>query len=175
MDVKQAEQAVSSHPVGIISHANGHAEQARPVRLNGSCHCGECSYNCETRLPYPFMVCHCVACRKTGGTACVNLAADRHSPYRQKHDWYPVLQVRWEQPLHGVHGRHVAASAVEACKACRWVLQGGWGSLPQSGSSAGAAAPCCGERTGATPRASTPLPAALTLKFQVRFALCVFM
>lgn len=57
--------------------ASIHEQQVTPTRLVGSCHCGECSYAVETRLPRPFMYCHCVACRKTGGTACVNLAADR--------------------------------------------------------------------------------------------------
>lgn len=50
-----------------------------PTVLGGSCFCGDVSFTCKSNLPYPFMVCHCKSCCKTGGFYCINLAADKGS------------------------------------------------------------------------------------------------
>lgn len=46
--------------------------------LEGSCHCQSVQYSVETRHPYPFNLCYCSICRKTGGAGgyAINLAAD---------------------------------------------------------------------------------------------------
>lgn len=48
------------------------------MKLKGSCHCGAVRYTCQSRAPYPFMLCYCSICRKTAGTGgfAINLHAD---------------------------------------------------------------------------------------------------
>jgi len=50
------------------------------MKLEGSCHCGEVRFSCESRAPYPFNYCYCSICRKSGGngSAC-NIHADAAS------------------------------------------------------------------------------------------------
>jgi hypothetical protein len=49
--------------------------------LKGSCHCGEVSFEAQSRYPYPFNRCYCSICRKTGGGGgyVINLSADAQS------------------------------------------------------------------------------------------------
>lgn len=35
--------------------------------LEGSCHCGAVRFSLESAHPYPFALCYCSICRKTGG------------------------------------------------------------------------------------------------------------
>jgi hypothetical protein len=36
--------------------------------LEGSCHCGAVKFKVESKHPYPFNLCYCGICRKTGGS-----------------------------------------------------------------------------------------------------------
>lgn len=38
-----------------------------PMRLSGSCRCGSVSFTVESHTPYPYQLCYCSICRKTGG------------------------------------------------------------------------------------------------------------
>lgn len=51
------------------------------MKLEGSCHCGAVRYGCESKAPYPFMLCYCSICRKTAGTGgcAINLHAEADS------------------------------------------------------------------------------------------------
>jgi len=37
------------------------------MKLEGSCHCGSVKFALVSRTPFPYRVCYCVRCRKTGG------------------------------------------------------------------------------------------------------------
>jgi hypothetical protein len=51
--------------------------QARPMHLQGSCHCGRITFSVDADAPVPFMRCYCSICRKTAGTGgyAINLGA----------------------------------------------------------------------------------------------------
>ena len=46
--------------------------------LKGSCHCGEVQFSVQSAHPYPFNLCYCSICRKTGGGGgyAINLNGD---------------------------------------------------------------------------------------------------
>jgi hypothetical protein len=46
--------------------------------LKGSCHCGEVRFSVQSAHPYPFNLCYCSICRKTGGGGgyAINLSGD---------------------------------------------------------------------------------------------------
>ena len=48
-----------------------------PVRLDGSCGCGEVRFAMQSHTPQPYQLCYCSICRKTagGGGYAINLAA----------------------------------------------------------------------------------------------------
>jgi len=48
-----------------------------PLTLEGSCRCGAVSYAVASSAPYPYQLCYCSACRKSGGAGyAINLLAD---------------------------------------------------------------------------------------------------
>ena len=49
--------------------------------LEGSCHCGAIRFRVRSSCPYPFNLCYCSICRKTGGGGgyAINLGADFES------------------------------------------------------------------------------------------------
>lgn len=51
---------------------------SRPMKLEGSCHCGAVRFSVESAEPVPFMRCYCSICRKTagGGGFAINLGGD---------------------------------------------------------------------------------------------------
>ncbi len=46
--------------------------------LEGSCHCSAVTFKVQSRHPYPFNLCYCSICRKTGGSGGfgINLSGD---------------------------------------------------------------------------------------------------
>src|ERR1700758_3702399 len=46
--------------------------------LEGSCQCGAVVFSVESHAPYPYQLCYCSICRKTGGGGgyAINLSAD---------------------------------------------------------------------------------------------------
>lgn len=38
-----------------------------PMMLDGSCHCGAVRFSVASHTPYPYQLCYCSICRKTGG------------------------------------------------------------------------------------------------------------
>jgi hypothetical protein len=47
------------------------------MQLEGSCHCGAVSFSVRSPHPYPFNVCYCSICRKTGGGGyAINLSGE---------------------------------------------------------------------------------------------------
>lgn len=48
-----------------------------PLTLQGSCRCGAARYTTASSAPYPYQLCYCSACRKSGGAGyAINLLAD---------------------------------------------------------------------------------------------------
>jgi hypothetical protein len=47
-------------------------------RLEGSCQCGAVKFSVSSSAPYPYQLCYCSICRKTGGGGgyAINLSAD---------------------------------------------------------------------------------------------------
>lgn len=47
-------------------------------RIKGSCHCGAVKFTVDSHAPYPYQLCYCSICRKTGGGGgyAINLSAD---------------------------------------------------------------------------------------------------
>ena len=117
-------------------HSRG-AETKNPVMLlEGSCHCG--AIRVRSARPYPFNLCYCNICRKTGGGGghAINLGAEHES-----------LEVEGEEHRSVYHA----------------VMRGGRTastSARRSGASAPAAAPrCgCGTRAGRTSCILSPPP-----------------
>ncbi|WP_454828409.1 GFA family protein [Pseudoxanthomonas wuyuanensis] len=50
-----------------------------PMKLTGSCHCGNVRFSADSHALVPFMRCYCSICRKTagGGGYAINLHADK--------------------------------------------------------------------------------------------------
>lgn len=48
------------------------------MKLAGGCRCGAVTFKVESQAPYPYQLCYCTICRKTGGGGgfAINLAAD---------------------------------------------------------------------------------------------------
>ncbi|WP_227816012.1 GFA family protein [Nitrogeniibacter aestuarii] len=48
------------------------------MHLDGSCHCGAVRFSLESAHPYPYNLCYCSICRKTGGAGgyAINLGGD---------------------------------------------------------------------------------------------------
>ena len=48
------------------------------MQLEGSCHCENVKFTCETKTPYPFNRCYCSICRKLngGGGFAINIMAE---------------------------------------------------------------------------------------------------
>jgi hypothetical protein len=38
-----------------------------PIKLAGSCRCGEVTFSLDSHTPYPYQLCYCSICRKTAG------------------------------------------------------------------------------------------------------------
>ncbi|HZR37539.1 MAG TPA: GFA family protein [Nevskia sp.] len=56
-------------------------------RLEGSCQCGSVRFTVESHAPYPYQLCYCSICRKTGGAGyAINLSADAATLQVQDHD-----------------------------------------------------------------------------------------
>lgn len=51
------------------------------MKLKGSCHCGAVHFELESAHPYPFNLCYCSICRKTGGGGgyAINLSGDHRT------------------------------------------------------------------------------------------------
>lgn len=52
-----------------------------PLKLKGSCRCGEVSFSADSHAPVPFIRCYCSICRKTagGGGYAINLPAEKRT------------------------------------------------------------------------------------------------
>ncbi|CAL5227733.1 g10748 [Coccomyxa viridis] len=91
-----------------------------PTLLEGSCFCAKVRIRAKTNMPYPFMVCHCISCRKTGGAYCVKLAADKES-----------LKVEGREHVKSYRGSTEIATERFFCGTCGSMLWGEDNRYPQ--------------------------------------------
>ena len=90
-----------------------------PLKLTGSCRCGEVRFSADSHAPVPFMRCYCSICRKTGGGGgyVINLHADK-----------ATLKVEGKTAIyHAVledndGGCHVSTGERHFCPACATAL-----------------------------------------------------
>ena len=66
------------------------------MKLEGSCHCGAVRFSLQSSHPYPFCVCYCSVCRKTGGGGgyAINLGGDFESLVIDGKEAISVYQAR---------------------------------------------------------------------------------
>ncbi|CAF1164797.1 unnamed protein product [Didymodactylos carnosus] len=58
-------------------------QEPKPVKLEGSCHCGKVKYEVDSYTPVPFMICHCQADTKTAGVYNCNIMGE-YSTFKVK-------------------------------------------------------------------------------------------
>ncbi|MCH8075543.1 MAG: GFA family protein [SAR324 cluster bacterium] len=89
------------------------------MKLEGSCHCQAVRFSLESKTPYPFMVCYCSICRKTGGGGgyainIMGLAATLRVEGMEHTGTYRALTEAGEESL---NHRHFCAS----CASALWI------------------------------------------------------
>jgi hypothetical protein len=94
--------------------------------LEGSCHCGGVRFRLQSRHPYPFNLCYCSICRKTGGGGgyAINLGGDHETlevEGRERLSVYHAVLDGEESPAE----RHFCAR----CGAALWVWDPRWPEL----------------------------------------------
>ena len=70
------------------------------MQLEGSCHCGAVSFSVRSRHPYPFNVCYCSICRKTGGSGgyAINLSGDADTLEVEGREHLRVYHAKMREP-----------------------------------------------------------------------------
>jgi hypothetical protein len=68
--------------------------EPKPCLLEGSCHCGAVKFSVESFTPYPFMICHCIADRKTSGFYNCNIMGQMDSLEVHGEEFIKKYQVR---------------------------------------------------------------------------------
>lgn len=73
------------------------------MHLEGSCHCGRVKFSLNAPHPYPFNLCYCSICRKTGGGGgyAINIGGEYASLQVQGEEHVSVYQARIADPQTG--------------------------------------------------------------------------
>lgn len=86
-----------------------------PLKLEGSCCCGEVRFSADSQAPIPFMRCYCSICRKTagGGGYAINLHADKRTLTVEGHTatYHAELDDGW-------HGCKLSTAERHFCSKC---------------------------------------------------------
>ena len=104
----------------------------KPIKLEGSCHCGAVHFEVESSQVFPFCRCYCSICRKTqgGGGYSINLSADART-----------LKIRGAKSLKVYHAKmkekgdkraHRSTAERNFCKECGsalWLFSPEWPEL----------------------------------------------
>lgn len=102
------------------------------MKLEGSCACGAISFTVESQHPYPFNICYCSICRKTGGGGgyAINLGADAASLVVSGQDNCAVYQATILDATTG--SSEVSTAERSFCKNCGsalWLWDPRWPEL----------------------------------------------
>lgn len=101
-----------------------------PLQLEGSCACGAISFSVNSHAPYPYQLCYCSICRRTGGGGgfAINLSADAGT--------LKVTGKRYKRILHApiTEDSHVGTSSAERhfcgrCGTSLWLFSPEWPEL----------------------------------------------
>jgi len=101
-----------------------------PLRLEGSCACGAISFSVDSHAPYPYQLCYCSICRRTGGGGgfAINLSADAGT--------LKVTGKRYKRILHApiTENGHPGTSSAERhfcgrCGTSLWLFSPEWPEL----------------------------------------------
>jgi hypothetical protein len=100
--------------------------EEKAMLLEGSCHCGGVRFRLRSRHPYPFNLCYCSICRKTGGGGgyAINLGGDHETlevEGRERLSVYRAVLDGEESPAE----RHFCGR----CGAALWVWDPRWPEL----------------------------------------------
>lgn len=95
--------------------------------LEGSCHCGEVRFRCQSRQAAPYQRCYCSICRKTGGSGgyMINLGGDATTLEVEGEEHVAVYRAmvdRGDGPVRSHHQRHFCAR----CGTHLWAFHPDW-------------------------------------------------
>ncbi len=102
------------------------------MQLKGSCHCGKVRFSVQSRQPYPFNLCYCSVCRKTGGGGgyAINLGADHGSLQIEGADHISVYRVGTPDSDTGeIKNNEARRSFCRHCGSALWVWDPRWPEL----------------------------------------------
>ena len=101
------------------------------MQLKGSCHCGKVQFSVHSSQPYPFSLCYCSICRKTGGGGfAINLGADYGSLEVQGKDHISVYRAGIRNRDSGeIEQSEARRSFCRHCASALWVWDPRWPEL----------------------------------------------
>ena len=96
------------------------------MQLKGSCHCGAVQFQLESSHPYPFNLCYCSICRKTGGGGgyAINLGGDADFLTVEGEEHISVYQATIDGVLSPAERRFC-----KHCGSALWVWDSRWPDL----------------------------------------------
>ena len=102
------------------------------MKLEGSCACGAVSFAVDSQHPYPFNLCYCSICRKTGGGGgyAINLGADAATLTIKGEDSRAIYRATIVDPATGKSA--LSPAERHFCKNCGtalWVWDPRWPDL----------------------------------------------
>ncbi|WP_020408519.1 GFA family protein [Hahella ganghwensis] len=97
------------------------------MQLEGSCHCQKVRFTLQSKHPYPFNLCYCSICRKTGGGGgyAINLSGDYETLEVQGKEHMSVYQVKLNDREQSPARRHFC----QHCGSALWVWDSRWPEL----------------------------------------------
>lgn len=102
------------------------------MQLEGSCHCGHVRFTVDSAHPYPFNLCYCSICRKTGGGGgyVINLGAEFETLKVEGQEHVNVYQANIPDPETGEIKRSPGQrSFCRVCGSALWVWDPRWPEL----------------------------------------------
>ena len=102
------------------------------MQLYGSCSCGSVRFTVYSAHPYPFNLCYCSICRKTGGGGgyAINLGADYDTLKVEGKQHVSVYQAKIANPETGkIEESQTQRSFCACCGSALWVWDPKWPEL----------------------------------------------
>lgn len=101
------------------------------MQLEGSCHCGAVSFSVRSRHPYPFNVCYCSICRKTGGGGgyAINLSGDADTLEVEGREHLRVYHAKMREPGEGETESPGERNFCGLCGSALWLWDPRWPEL----------------------------------------------
>ena len=106
-----------------------------PIRLEGSCRCGEVRFTVASHTPHPYQLCYCTICRKTagGGGYAINLMGTAPSLEVIGRDSLAIYQAEIEEmDDNGICRLQTSPAQRHFCRHCAsalWLFDPRWPDL----------------------------------------------